>query len=229
MDTIDQAPTAKRRRKPPVAAAPSVIEAIPDAPMPVVEAAPEEPPPAAASADLAPTTTAVPEPATPPAAVSADPQTEETTMDTETVTQTAQETRTQAESMFADANTRAQGAMEKSAKMFEEMAALGKGNLEAMAESGRIAARGFESMGQDAAAYAKQSFEQQTAAWKQLASVKSPTEFMKLHGELVRQSFDQMVQQSSRGAETMLKLAGEVAQPLSNRFAVAAEKIKVAA
>jgi phasin family protein len=207
----------KRRRK----ATATVIEAAAvDGPMPIVEPA-------------EPDTTAEPEPATPTAAVSADPQIEDMTMDTETVTQTAEtNTRTAtnaAESIFADAQARTTGAMDKGAKLVEELAQFNKGNLEAIVESGKIAARGFESLGQDVAAFAKQSFEQQSAAWRTLGTVKSPTEFMKLQGELIRQSFDQLVQQGSRQTETMLKLAGEVAQPLSNRVAVAAEKIKVAA
>jgi hypothetical protein len=38
-----------------------------------------------------------------------------------------------------------------------------------------------------------------------------------------------MVAQTSRGTEATLKLAGDVAQPISNRVAVAAEKMKVVA
>ena len=35
--------------------------------------------------------------------------------------------------------------------------------------------------------------------------------------------------QASKNTEAMMKLAGEAAQPLSNRVALAAEKIKLAA
>ena len=133
------------------------------------------------------------------------------------------------ETMFADVNSQAKGAMEKTAKMAEELAAFNKGNLEAMVESSKIIARGFESLGQDVAAFAKSQLEQSTAMMKTLASVKSPTEFMKVQSDMIRQSFDQMVAQSSRSTETMLKLAGEVAQPISNRMAVAADKMKLVA
>jgi phasin family protein len=113
--------------------------------------------------------------------------------------------------------------------MAEELAAFNKGNLEAMVESSKIIARGFESLGQDVAAFAKSQLEQSTAMMKTLASVKSPTEFMKVQSDMIRQSFDQMVAQSSRSTETMLKLAGKVAQPISNRMAVAADKMKLVA
>ena len=92
-----------------------------------------------------------------------------------------------------------------------------------------IAAKGIETMGQDAAEYTRKSFEGMTAIVKSLAAVKSPTEFMKLQSDYVRTSFDSMVAESSKTTETMLKLAGEIAQPISNRVAVAAEKIKISA
>lgn len=220
----------KSGRKP---ARKSVIEAIAGAPMPIVETAHVEEPvtqPELAEPVSAPETTIisarVDEPAAPPAAVPAQPTVEDMTMDATTTIETAT---AHTETMFADVNSQAKGAMEKTAKMAEELAAFNKGNLEAMVESSKIIARGFESLGQDVAAFAKSQLEQSTAMMKTLASVKSPTEFMKVQSDMIRQSFDQMVAQSSRSTETMLKLAGEVAQPISNRMAVAADKMKLVA
>jgi len=129
-------------------------------------------------------------------------------------------------SMFTEASSRAKGAVEKGQAMVEEMSAFGKGNIEALMESSRIVARGFETIGQDAAAYAKKSMEDATAAARTLATVKSPTEFMKLQGDFIRQSLDALVAETSRNTEAMLKLVGEVAQPISNRVALAADKVK---
>ncbi|CAN5654399.1 hypothetical protein BH10PSE14_BH10PSE14_01960 [soil metagenome] len=129
----------------------------------------------------------------------------------------------------AEANDRAKAAMEKGAKMFEDMNDFNKGNVEALVESGKIAAKGMETMGQSAADYARKSFEGATATLKSLSSVKSPTDFFKLHSDYVRSSFDSIVAETSKTTEAMLKLAGEVAQPISNRVAVAVEKVKVAA
>ena len=131
------------------------------------------------------------------------------------------------QAMFADANDRAKGALQKGQQMAEEMNTFGKGNIEAMVESSKIAARGFETLGQDAAAFAKKSLEEAAAAARTLATVKSPTEFMKLQNDFMRQSFDAMVAEMSRNTETMLKLVGEVAQPMSNRVALAADKVKL--
>ena len=95
--------------------------------------------------------------------------------------------------------------------------------------SGKIAAKGFESLGQDAAEYGRKSFETATAALKSFATVKSPTEFFKLQSDFVRGAFDSYVAEASKNTEAVLKLAGDAAQPISSRFAVAAEKVKTAA
>ena len=104
-----------------------------------------------------------------------------------------------------------------------------KGNVEALVESSKIAAKGLETLGQGYAEYARKQFEGMTATMKSFAGIKSPTEFMKLHSDFVRGQFDSMVAETSKNTEAMIKLAGDVAKPISNRVAVAAEKLKVAA
>jgi phasin family protein len=134
-----------------------------------------------------------------------------------------------AQALFTDFNDRTKAAVEKSTKLVEEANDFAKGNMEAMVESGRIAAKGFEALGQDAAEFSRRSFESATAALKTFASVKSPTELFKLQSDFMRGAFDSYVAEASKNTEAMLKLAGDAAQPLSNRFAVAAEKVKTAA
>ncbi|TKD52318.1 phasin family protein [Sphingomonas baiyangensis] len=133
------------------------------------------------------------------------------------------------QAMFADMNDRAKSAMEKNARIVEEMNDLAKGNIEAMVESSRIAAKGMESLGQEAAEYSRKSFEQASTTMKTMAQVKSPTELFKLQSDYFRSAFDMYVAEASKATEHMLKLAGDAAQPLSNRMAVAAEKVKMVA
>ena len=147
----------------------------------------------------------------------------------EQINTAADQAQTQAKAMLADMGARTQGAVEKTSRMFEELGEFNKGNLEALVESGRIMARGVESLSQDAVASAKRSYEGQLAAFRALATAKSPTEFMKVQGDLVRQGFDAMVAATSRNTETTLKLAGEIAQPIQNRMALAAAKVRTAA
>ena len=142
---------------------------------------------------------------------------------------TIKEAADKGQAYFAEFSAKAKAAAEKSAKAFEDINEFGKGNVEALVESGKIAAKGFETLGQDYADYARKQFEGTTAALKGFAAVKSPTEFFKLQADFVRGQFDSFVAESSKNTEAMLKLAGDVAKPISNRVALAAEKIKVAA
>jgi phasin family protein len=130
---------------------------------------------------------------------------------------------------FADMNGRAKDAMEKSTKLFSDWTSFNKGNIEAMVESGKLAVAGMQTLAQDQAAYVRKQFEEATATARSLASVKSPTEFVKLQGDYVRQQFDGAMAETSRSTEAVLKLAGEVVQPVANRVALAVEKIKQAA
>ncbi|HEU0045613.1 phasin family protein [Sphingomonas sp.] len=168
----------------------------------------------------------------PTSALPADTVDEEPTMATtiENMTDTStQQGANTAQAMFGDMNGRAKDAMEKSTKLFAEMNGFTKGNVEALVESGKLAFAGMQSMAQEQAAYVRKQFEGATEAARTMATVKSPTEFVKLQGDYIRQQFDAMVAQTSHSTEAVLKLAGEVAQPISNRVAVAVEKIKQAA
>ncbi len=202
--------------------------AVPDpiaAPVPAVDIQPAEPAPepAAEKPVLAKLLAAVAIPTSAAQVRTAFSHTEDAKMDTiETATEKTQ-------AMFAGLNDRTKGAVEKSTQMFEEMNAFGKGNVEAIVESSKLAAKALETVGQDVAEYAKTSFESSTAAMKTLASASSPTEFFKLQGDYARAAFDAMIAQSSRSTEKLLKMAGEVAQPISNRVAVATDKFKTAA
>ena len=134
-----------------------------------------------------------------------------------------------AQAFFADFNDRAKAAVEKSTVLIAEANEFAKGNLEAVVESGKIAAKGLESFGQDAADYSRKSFETATAALKGMSAVKSPTELFKLQSDFFKTSFDSYVAEASKSTEALMKLAGEAAQPLSSRVALAAEKVKLAA
>lgn len=213
--------------KAPVAKAPAAkIEAKPAPAEPKAKAKPVEPPKPAPAPKPAAPQAAAPAISSPTAAVSADSKPKDFIMDAKSTIENAT-AKTQA--FFGDAQARTQAGMEKSAKLFEDMIAFSKENMEAVVESSKIAAKGAETLGQGAADYAKRSFETATQTLQTLSSVKSPTEFMKLQSDFARSAFDSMVAETSRSTEHMMKLAGEIAQPLSNRFAVAAEKMKTVA
>ena len=135
----------------------------------------------------------------------------------------------QMKTVVSEANDRARTAMEKSAKIIEELAELGRGNVEALVASSKVAAKGVETLSQDAANYSRARFEEATAAFKSFTDVKSATDFFKLQGDFARSAFDSAVAESARVSENVLKLAGDVAEPLTSRYAVAAERVKTLA
>ena len=138
------------------------------------------------------------------------------------------ETTAKAQAMFGEFSGRVTTAFEKSTKLSEEMVDFAKGNVEAVIASAKVAAKVGETLGQEAADYGKKNFETATAAFKSFATVKSPTELFQLQSQYAKASFDSAVAEASKLSESMMKFAGEIAQPLSNRYALAAEKIKTA-
>ncbi|MBA3895762.1 MAG: phasin family protein [Sphingomonadaceae bacterium] len=130
--------------------------------------------------------------------------------------------------VFGDMNARAKTAMEKGAKSFEDAAEFNKGNLEAVVASARVAAKGFEEIAKYTAEYGRSTVEKANATAKKFAAVKSPTEFFALQNEIAKTSIDSLVAEGAKFSENYLKLLGEIAKPLSSRYAVAAEKVKTA-
>lgn len=144
----------------------------------------------------------------------------------ETIKQSTEEATAKATAFFNDANGRAKDAFAKSQKGVEELVEFSKGNLEAIAASGRIAAKGAEDIAKYSAEYGRATIEKANATAKQFAAVKSPTEFFQLQGDVAKQTLDAVVAEGSKFTESYLKLLGEVFQPIQNRYAVAVEKVK---
>jgi phasin family protein len=121
------------------------------------------------------------------------------------------------QNLFADANERSQELVKRSQKVAEELADLARANVEAVVEAGRVASEGARSIGQDVVASSRDGVEQAADAIRALAEAKSPTEYLQLQSEFARSSFDRAVAETSKLTESLVKLAGEAFQPLSNR------------
>ena len=128
------------------------------------------------------------------------------------------------QNIFADANERGQDLVKRSQKVAEELADLARANVEAVVEAGRVASEGARSIGQDVVASSRDGVEKAADAIRSLAEAKSPTEYLQLQSDFARQSFDRAVAESSKLTESLVKLAGEAFQPLSNRATANAER-----
>ena len=128
------------------------------------------------------------------------------------------------QTIFADANERGQEFAKRGQKIAEELADLARANVEAIVEAGRVATEGARSIGQGVVAKQRDGVEQAADAMRSLAEAKSPTEYLQLQGEFARASFDRAVAETSKLTESLVKLAGEAFQPLSNRATANAER-----
>ena len=143
-------------------------------------------------------------------------------------TETAEAVADRVQAMFGDVNEQARVVCEKNARLVEELTELTRGNVEALVSSTKLAAKGVESLGQEAAEYGRKTFEEASSALRSFAEVKSPTDLLKLQSEFAKSQFDSIVAQNSKLSEAAIKLAGEIFEPLSSRYSVAAERVKSA-
>ena len=130
------------------------------------------------------------------------------------------------QAFMGDINERTKNMSERSTRIVEEMTDLARGNVEAIVASSKVAARGVETLSQEAAEFGRKSFEEASAAIRTFAEVRSPTDFFRLQSEFAKTQFDAVVAESSKLSEAVLKLAGEVAEPITSRYSVAAERVK---
>ena len=133
------------------------------------------------------------------------------------------------QALVAEAGSRGQVALERSRTVAEEVTAMARANMEALAETSRIAAAGAKSLSETLLERSREGLEQAAAEVKTLTAAQSPTEFFQRQSEIARASFDRAVADSSRFTETLVKLAGEAMQPLSSQAAVNAEKMNTIA
>lgn len=129
----------------------------------------------------------------------------------------------------AEAQERAKAAFEKGQALFGDAGEFTKGNVEALVESGKVLAAGLQTLGKDYVTEGKSAIETVQADIKELAAVKSPADFFKLQGEIMRRNFDAAVSSGSKHSEMVVKLANDAFAPISTRVSVAIEKAKQAA
>ena len=128
------------------------------------------------------------------------------------------------EKFFTEAAGRGEEAAKRSRKAAEEMADMYRANIDAFVESSRIAATGAQSIGQSLIAKSRDSVEETANTVRSFAEAKSPTELLQLQSEYARSTFDRLVEDSSNMTESLVKLAGEAFQPLSNRASANVER-----
>jgi hypothetical protein len=141
---------------------------------------------------------------------------------TKTTQADIQDTATEA---FAAGTEQFAQAQAKFMNLFNSFSDLAKGNLEAMKTSTAAATKGFEILSQAAGVYTKEAATATQDGFAALRAVKSPIEFLELSQSRTKAQYDHFAAEASKMAELLVKVAGEVTQPLSNRYAVALDQV----
>ena len=147
---------------------------------------------------------------------------------TKEVSTMVEQLKASAQTAFTQATDKARETLDKTVKSFEDAGEFAKGNVEALVASGKAATAGFETLAQGAVDYSKKSFEDGTAVLKTITTTRSPVDALKIQNDFAKSQFDGLGAEMSRSTEVMMKIMGDVFEPLSSRFALAAEKAKSA-
>jgi hypothetical protein len=118
---------------------------------------------------------------------------------------------------------------EKAKAVFGDLKDFTQGNVEAVVESGKILGEGLKDLGTGYVAEGRSAIATVNADIKELAAVKSPVDFFKLQSKIITRNFGTAIDFNSKNAEAVLKLAKDVAAPLSKRVGVAVEAVRKAA
>jgi len=108
---------------------------------------------------------------------------------------------------------------------YEELAALGKENLDALVRASTVLVKGFETLGREFASYNQSSLEKGVANAQALFGVKTLRELVELQSEIAKESFEALMEQSSKLGELSVKVANEAMSPLHEQVNVAVEKM----
>lgn len=119
-------------------------------------------------------------------------------------------------------------AVEASMKSLDELTEMSRAHVEALIASAKAATAGVEQVIAHVTEVSKKSFEDTNAMVKSLAAAKTPNELMQLQSDFAKAQFDEAVAQYSKMTEMMVKLAGEVMEPVQNQVALATDKLKSA-
>ena len=119
--------------------------------------------------------------------------------------------------------------IEKASKLlfngYDELAVLGKENLDAIVAANTVVSKGFEELSRELVGYAQASLESAASATKALFGAKTLQDVIQLNNEYAKSSFDTFLANSTKLSEMGLKVANEALEPISKRVSATVEKL----
>jgi phasin family protein len=220
---------AKRtsRRISPAAEAVTAVS-VPDAVVSAAEPAPPAPvPPQATPVTAAPATPA-PEPKEPIMATAFETTTEAARNAATTMNAQTESVINSGKAAMEQVAAKSKEAVEASMKSLDDMNDMARANVDALIASARAATAGVEQVVAHLTEVSKKTFEESSAMMKSLAAAKTPNDLMQLQTAYAKAQFDTAVSEYSKLTEMMVKLAGEVMEPVQIQIALASDKMKSA-
>ena len=110
-------------------------------------------------------------------------------------------------------------------KGFDDVAAFGKDNIDAVVTAGNIATKGWQDLGAAWFAFAKGTADNSVANMQALMSVKTPQELVNIQSTFAKSTFDSIVTESSKLSEMGVKVTNEALAPINARVNATVEKL----
>lgn len=129
----------------------------------------------------------------------------------------------QAMATFEQMATKSREAMQQGLKTVDGITGMARGNVDALLESSRLAAGGFQAIAGEVAEFSKASLERTTSAAHALTMAKTAPELMQLQSEFARTQFNVAVGEVSKLSETMFRLMTEIFEPLQKQAVTSAQ------
>ncbi|WP_193368385.1 phasin family protein [Pelagibius marinus] len=108
---------------------------------------------------------------------------------------------------------------------YDEVASLGKDNIDAYVQSSTVFAKGFEAMSKELMSFAQLSVDTGMANAKALFEVRTVRELIDLQTDFSRSGFDSLVTESAKLTELSMNLANETIEPIQARLNANVEKL----
>jgi phasin family protein len=132
------------------------------------------------------------------------------------------------EQLTSASNVAFKDGVEKTLAALNEVNAASKKNLEAVVASVTAAAKGAETLGAQAMAVSKKTFDDQVAAAKSLASAKSVQEVVELQTSYAKSFLETYISEMSKLTDTVSNSVKDTMKPLNERVTDMVERLQAA-
>ena len=146
-----------------------------------------------------------------------------------TAKKTAEDMGSRFEKLTADAQARAKEAADRAVALSKNAVEFNRENIETLLESGKIAAKGAQEIGQTNVKFTRENFVEASRALQGLFSVATPKDMFAKQADYVRSGLDRVMDQTSNNADAVVKLAGKAYQPIADRVSEIRKELKKAA